>query len=396
MSATSPGAALRAASPLVTEAHDRVRSLYAPDLGRRREELSTPALLLDLAVLEANLRLMEEGMAGSPSTLRAHVKVHKSPHIARLQVEHGAIGVGCATVWEAIVMARAGIDDVFVINEVVGDEKTRALALLAREATVSVAADDPVQVDALSAAAVTAGSTIGVLLDVDEGMHRAGVSSADEALPLARRIADAPGLEFVGLTGYEGHCSLEFDRPTRYDMAATAMSTLTEIAARLADAGLPCRIVSAAGTGTWEVTSRYPGVTEIQPGSYATMDGHHRGLDPRFGWAVTVLATVISRRPDRVVLDAGSKTVGASRGVLRDPPLEVYRFDEEHSIFVADAATPLAVGDVAEILCNYTPFAITTFEAYHVLEADRVVDIWPVLPRGPESRWLLDRLEQGA
>ena len=395
MAATSPGATLRAPGALITEAHDRVRSLYAPDLGRSRPELSTPALLLDLAVLRANLERMARGMIGSPSTLRAHVKVHKSPHIARLQIEHGAIGVGCATVWEAIVMARAGIEDVFVINEIVGDEKTRALALLAREARVSVAVDDAVQIDGLSRAAVRAGSTIGVLIDVDEGMHRAGVSSAEDALPLARQIADAPGLEFVGLTGYEGHCSLEFDKPTRYDMAGVAMSTLTGIAASLAESGLPCRTVSAAGTGTWEVTSRYPGVTEIQPGSYATMDGHHRGLDPRFGWAVTVLATVISRRPDRVVLDAGSKTVGASRGVLKDPPLDVYRFDEEHSIFVADGDTSLAVGDVVEILCNYTPFAITTFEAYHVLEDDRVVDIWPVLPRGPESRWLLDRLERG-
>jgi D-serine deaminase-like pyridoxal phosphate-dependent protein len=312
-----------------------------------------------------------------------------------MQVEYGAIGVGCATVWEAIVMARAGIDDVFVINEVVGREKTRALALLAREAQVKTAADDAIQIEALSRAAVEAGSTIGVFIDVDEGMHRCGVSSVEEALPLARLIAGSPGLEFVGLTGYEGHASLEFDQSKRYEMADEAMATLTTIAAGLADEGLPCRIVSAAGTGTWEVTSRYPGVTEIQPGSYATMDGHHRQLDPRFGWSVTVGATVISRRSDRVVLDAGSKTVGASEGMLREPDLKPYRFDEEHSIFLAGEHSSLAVGDAVEILCNYTPFAISYFEAYHVLEGGRVVDVWPVLPRGPESRWLLDMLERG-
>jgi D-serine deaminase-like pyridoxal phosphate-dependent protein len=174
------------------------------------------------------------------------------------------------------------------------------------------------------------------------------------------------------------------------------MGLLTGIAAHLADNGLPCRIVSAAGTGTWEVTSRYPGVTEIQPGSYATMDGHHRGLDPRFGWAVTVLSSVISRRPDRIVLDAGSKTVGASHGMLRDWDLEKFRFDEEHAIFLADDSCPLGTGDKVEILCNYTPFAISYFEAYHVMKDGRVTDIWPVLPRGPESRWLLDLLERGA
>ena len=386
---------LRDPARLITDAHARVRDLYRPDIGRERNELSTPALLLDLDTLRANLTFMATGMRDVATTLRAHVKVHKSPHIARLQVEHGAIGVGCATVWEAIVMARAGIDDVFVINEVVGNEKTRALALLAREAHVKVSVDDLVQIEQLSRAAVAADSTIAVFIDVDEGMHRCGVTSAAEALPLARRISESAGLEFVGLTGYEGHCSLEFDRPKRVAMAHEAMETLTGISADLAAAGYPCRIVSAAGTGTWEVTSRYPGVTEIQPGSYATMDGHHRGLDPRFGWAVSVLATVISRRRDRIVLDAGSKTVGASHGVLKDHDLEPYRFDEEHSIFNTKPSTSLSTGDTVEILCNYTPFAISYFEAYHVLEGGRVVDVWPVLPRGPESRWLLDMLERG-
>ncbi len=387
---------MREPAALISEATDRVRELYRPALGRSRDEVTTPALLLDLEALRANLAVMQDGMQGVSTRLRAHVKVHKSPHIAQLQVEHGAIGVGCATVWEAIVMARAGIDDVFVINEVVGEEKTRALALLAREAEAKVAVDDTVQIKELSAAAAAAGSTIGVLVDVDEGMHRCGVTSSEEALPLARRIAASPGLRFMGLTGYEGHCSLEFDTARRHAMADQAMATLTGIAADLAADGLPCQIVSAAGTGTWEVTSRHPGVTEIQPGSYATMDGHHRGLDPRFGWAVTVLASVISRRPDRIVTDAGSKTVGASHGVLKGWELEKYRFDEEHSIFLADAQVPLAVGDRVEILCNYTPFAISYFEAYHVLEGGRVVDIWPVMPRGPESRWLLDLLERGA
>ena len=386
---------MRVPTPLITEAHDRVRSLYAPEIGRSRDDLTTPALLLDLDALRANLDFMAAGMHGVSTALRAHVKVHKSPHIARLEVEHGAIGVGCATIWEAIVMARAGIEDVFVINEVVGAEKTRALALLAREARVKTAVDDAVQIDELSRAAVAANSTIGVLIDVDEGMHRCGVASAEEALPLARRIAAAPGLEFLGLTGYEGHCSLEFNQETRYSMAGQAMALLTSVARHLADNGLPCQIVSAAGTGTWQVTSRYPGVTEIQPGSYATMDGHHRGLDPRFGWAVTVLASVISRRSDRIVLDAGSKTVGASQGMLKDWDLEMYRFDEEHSIFVADDSCALKTGDKVEILCNYTPFAIGYFEAYHVMENGQVSDIWPVMPRGPESRWLLDMLERG-
>ncbi|MFN8631838.1 MAG: alanine racemase [Chloroflexota bacterium] len=201
-------------APLVTEAHARVRAMYAPDLGRAKQDLSTPALLLDLDILRANLRFMADHMAGVPTKLRAHVKVHKSPHIARLQIEHGAIGVGCATVWEAIVMARAGIRDVMVINEVVGAERLRALALLAREANVKVAADDIAHVDLLSAAAAAAGTTIGVVVDVDEGMHRCGVNTPEAAIAIAKRVDAAQGLHFAGLTGYEGHCSLEFDEPS--------------------------------------------------------------------------------------------------------------------------------------------------------------------------------------
>jgi D-serine deaminase-like pyridoxal phosphate-dependent protein len=387
--------ALQDPARLVSEAHERLRALYAPNIGRAREELTTPTLLLDLDMLRQNLGFMADHMRGVPTALRAHVKVHKSPHIARLEVEYGAIGVGCATVWEAIVMARAGIRDVFVINEVIEPEKTRALALLAREADVKVAVDDVTQVDQLSRAAAAAKSTIGVLVDVDEGMHRCGVASAEEALTLARRIEASNGLVFRGLTGYEGHCSLEFDETKRHAMCREAMAYFTGMAAYLESHGFPCEIVTAAGTGTWEITSRYPGVTEIQPGSYATMDGHHRGLEPRFGWAVTVLASVISRRSDRIVLDAGSKTVGASHGVLAPDGQKPYRFDEEHSIFTIDATSPRKVGDKVEIRCNYTPFAIGYFDAYHVIENGRVVDVWPVMPRGPESRWLLDMLERG-
>jgi D-serine deaminase-like pyridoxal phosphate-dependent protein len=386
---------LAAPAPLITAAHQRVRGMYPSDIGKTREELTTPSLLLDLDILRANLALMAAGMKGVDTALRGHVKVHKSPHVARLEVEYGAVGVGCATVWEAVVMARAGIRDVFVINEIAEYDKARTMALLAREADAKIAVDDPVQVALLSKAAVEAGSTIGVLVDVDEGMHRCGVASKEEALAVARAIADAPGLRFRGITGYEGHCSLEFDEQKRHAMCREAMAFFTGIGDHLAANGLMPEIVTAAGTGTWEITSRYPGVTEIQPGSYATMDGHHRGLDPRFGWALTVLATVISRRSDRIVLDAGGKTVGASQGVLAPDGQKPFRFDEEHSIFVADESSTRKVGDKAEIRCNYTPNATGYFEAFHVLEGGKVVDIWPVMPRGPESRWLLDMLERG-
>jgi hypothetical protein len=218
----------RSGRNIIEEAHDRVRSIYGSVIGRSREEVLTPALLLDLDILRANLSFMKERMSSMPTKLRAHVKVHKSPHIARMQIEAGAIGVGTATVWEAIVMARTGISDVFVINQLVGPEKTRALALLAREADAKVAVDDKGNVDELSRAAVAAGSTIGVLIEIDTGMRRCGVTDKQEALTLAQRIAGLPGLRFLGLTGYEGHCTLEQEREKRQRMAREAMDCLRQ------------------------------------------------------------------------------------------------------------------------------------------------------------------------
>jgi D-serine deaminase-like pyridoxal phosphate-dependent protein len=380
---------------IIDEAHDRVRSIYGSAIGKMPDAVVTPALLLHLDILRKNLSIIEKRMRTLSTKLRAHVKVHKSPHIARMQVEAGAIGVGTATIWEAIVMARAGISDVFVINQIAEKEKIRALALLAREADAKVAVDDPLNVDELSAAAVAAGSTIGVLVEIDTGMQRCGVTDEKEALDLARRIIDSGGLRFSGLTGYEGHCSLTLERTKRYKLEKEAMDFFLGIADFLAENGFHCDILSAAGTGTWEITALTPGITEIQPGSYATMDGYHRQLEPRFEQATTVLSTCISRRPDRIVIDAGKKTVGGTEATIKGYDYPIFRTDEEHGNYTIDRACPIKLGDKVELLCNYTPFAVSYFDAYHVIEGGRIVDIWPVIPRGPESRWLLDMLETG-
>ena len=376
-------------SDIVGQARDRAHAIYGSMIGRPRNELITPSLILDLEVVRGNLAFMAERMRKLPASLRAHIKVHKSPDIARMQMGAGAVGVGTATIWEGIVMARAGIEDVFVINEVVGHEKVKAAALLSREIPLKVAADDSSNVIALAEAAKSAGSVIGCVIEVDTGMHRCGVASAEEALQLARQISQSPNLRLDGVTGYEGHCSLEFDKVKRERMAKEAMDYFVGIADFLRRNGFACRIVSAAGTGTWELTASHPGVTEIQPGSYATMDGYHAGLEPRFKQATTVLATVISRRPNWIVTDAGKKTVGANQAVLKDYSYPIIRYDEEHGIFKIDASCPLKVGETVELYAGYTPFAVNYFDVYHVVEAGKVVDIWPIIPRGPEHGGLL-------
>ena len=369
---------------VLQEAHERVRDAYGGAIGRHRHEVVTPALLLDLPAARRNIEKMGERMRGLPAGLRPHIKVHKSPELARMQVDAGAIGVSTATVWEAMVMVRSGLDGVFVVNTVAGPDKLAALAELAREADVMVAVDDAANAAEIAAAARAAGSTLGVLVELDTGMDRAGVDSAEAALGLAERVAELDGLRLRGLTGYEGHCSLTPERELRHERQRTAMSFLVETAETLRAAGLASPIVSAGGTATWEWTASYPGVTESQAGSYVLMDNFHGTMVGDFEHAATVLTTVISRPPNRVIVDAGNKSMGApALATIVGHDLPSFRFDEEHGIFEATPGAGLRVGDVVELVPGYAPGTVNWYDAYHVIDDDEVVDIWPVVPRGP-------------
>jgi D-serine deaminase-like pyridoxal phosphate-dependent protein len=375
---------------LLREAHDRVRHDYGAAIGRHRDDVVTPALVLDLPAAGRNITKMAQRLQAMPAELRPHIKVHKSPQLARMQVDAGAIGVSTATVWEAIVMVRSGIDSVFVVNTIAGRDKIGALAALARHGEVMIAVDEPRNAAEIAAAAAAAGSTLGVLIEVDTGMDRAGVDTHEEAVALAQRIEHLHGLRLLGVTGYEGHCALTPERELRHQRQQAAMKFLVEVADAIRAAGLPCPIVSAGGTAIWDWTASYEGVTEIQAGSYVMMDHFHGAMVDDFGQAVTVLATVVSRRPDRVILDAGNKSMGApALATIRGHDLPVMRFDEEHGIFVATPGSGLQVGDVVELVPGYAPATVNWYDAYHVVEDERVVDIWPVIPRGPGHGGLL-------
>jgi D-serine deaminase-like pyridoxal phosphate-dependent protein len=395
---------MRDPAPIITEAHNRVRELYGSAIGSDRHDVVTPALVIDRGILVENLSYMESRLPELHARLRGHVKNHKSPHVARLQLEHGAFGICAATIWEAIVMVRAGADDVLIANQLVDPAKRRAAALLAREANVIVNVDDAGDAEALSAAAVAAGSTLGTLVEVDTGMHRAGVESPDEALAVARRVQELPGLRMDGLSGYEGHCSLELDADERHRKQAVAMRYFVEVADHLESNGIPCPVLSAAGTATAFWTGADPRITELQLGSYAAMDDYHYLMEPRFKKATSAVVTVISRRKDRLVVNLGKKTFGAADvgslpaypRIVGNEGLVPYRFDEEHATYEADATCSLKVGDVVDFHLGYTPFAVNYFDAYHVIENDTVVDIWPILPRGPLHGGLLNLLEDEA
>jgi D-serine deaminase-like pyridoxal phosphate-dependent protein len=372
------------------DAHHRVRRAYGAAIGCHRDDLITPALILDLPAAQRNIVKMADRVSTMTAELRPHIKVHKSPELARMQVAAGAIGISTATVWEAIVMVGAGFDGIFVVNTVAGREKIAALAALARDAEVMVAVDDVDNAAEIATAAHAAGSTVGVLIEVDTGMDRAGVDTLEEGVTLARRLSGMQSVELRGVTGYEGHCSLTPERELRHQRQRTAMGFLVEVAGAISAAGLPCPIVSAGGTATWDWSAMYPGVTEIQAGTYVLMDELHGSMVGEFEYPLTVLATVISRRPDRVIVDAGNKSIGAPElARIKGHDLPVLRFDEEHGIFVAGPDGALKVGDVVELLPGYSASTVNWYDAFHVVQDEKVVDIWPVVPRGPGHRGLL-------
>jgi D-serine deaminase-like pyridoxal phosphate-dependent protein len=370
---------------ILRAAYDSVRSDYAAAIGQRREELITPALVLDIDAAQRNIDHMASELKQlGAATIRPHYKTHKSPDLARRQLAAGAAGLSMATVWEAAILAAAGMDDLFVVNTVAHPAKLRVLAELAIQHRVLVAVDEAENAAALSAAAVTAGSTLGIMVEVDTGMDRCGVDDAAACLTLARRVTDLPGLRFEGITGYEGHCSTTPDHDLRLERQRTAMSFFTGVAGRLEADGLPCPIRSAGGIATWNWTAAYPGLTEIQAGTYVVMDNFHGRMVPGFEHSLTIAATVISRQSGKVIVDAGSKSVADPADVtMAGHDYPVLRFDEEHGIFDAAGGSPLRVGDQVALVPGYSPSTVNAYDAYHVIQRDVVVDIWPIIPRGP-------------
>ncbi len=358
---------------------------YRAAIGRSRNELITPALILDLDVARRNIATMAEYMRTVHAKLRPHIKVHKSPELARMQMEAGeSIGLTTATVWEAVVMVRGGIGDILIANEVVGGEKIKALAELARDGRISVAIDDARNAEELSAAALKAGSMLGVLIDLDVGMERCGVRNKEEALRLAEQVSKLRGLRLEGMMGYEGHCMLEPDPELRVQKAHAAMDKLMEAVDYLARAGFESKVISGGGTGTYNITGAHPRLTELQAGSYVVMDAFHAQLVPGFPVALTVLATVISRQGNRAVLDSGRKTVGSELGLprLKDVPATTASIAEEHLLVDVEPGYPLRVGDRVEVISGYGPTTVNLHDVYYVVEKDVVTDVWPVRTRG--------------
>jgi D-serine deaminase-like pyridoxal phosphate-dependent protein len=358
-------------------------------IGGPASAVPTPALLVEIAVVRDNIAEMGRRMDTVPAALRPHAKIHKSPEFGRMQMDAGAIGLTTATVWEASAMVAAGLTDILVCNQVVGAVKAAEMARLAGLAEVIVLVESDVNTDELSDAAGAAGTEIGVLVELDVGLHRSGVRSVEDAVALAQRVERTAGLKLLGPFGYEGHCMLEPDRELRVQKAQAANAELIALADEFDRLGLPTEIVAAGGLGTWDITGANPRITEIHAGSYIFMDAFHRALVPGFDPALTVLSTVISRTGDMAVVDCGRKAIGidravpelvGSRGEVRFEHGEHF-IHEEHTALMLEHEPELTVGSTVRLMPGYAPTTVNLYDCYFVVEDDVVSDVWPVCGR---------------
>jgi len=355
-------------------------------VGQAVQDLDTPALLLHRPSMETNLRRMAEFFRDRPAKLRPHFKNHKCTRLARRQLEAGsAVGLTCAKLGEAEVLIEAGFDDVLIANQVVGTRKVARLAELAGQITLRVAVDHADQVDSISAAAVGAGTTVGLLVEVDIGMGRCGTPPGEPALTLVRQVLERPGVRFDGLQAFEGHLVYVADTEERRQRTLEGMQRVLDTRRLIERAGIKVDRISGGSSSTYQWTGTLEGIDEIQAGTYVTMDCAYRRVAPEFEQALSVLTRVISRpRAGAAVLDVGVKGVGHEFGLpeIKDhPEIEIPFFGAEEHCVITN--TPdWKVGQCVEIIPSHACTTCNLYRHFYLHDQGRVVDVWPIEASG--------------
>jgi D-serine deaminase-like pyridoxal phosphate-dependent protein len=353
-------------------------------IGEPLDALDTPVLLLDLDVIDANLQRMFDAGKARGVNVRTHFKSLKCGGLAKYIQARGGNTFLCAKLNEAEVLADAGITDILIANQVVSPLKMQRLANLAKRVKLSVCVDHADNIDQLSRAMQAGGATLGVLVEIDIGMARCGVPPGEAAVPLAQRIAKSPGLRFEGLQGYDGHLQLIVDVNERRAKCLQGMEQLIGTRRFIEQAGIPVNVVTGAGTGTWEFVAGYPGVTEIQPGSFVLMDCVYQGVRPEFGCSLSILAMVMSVQPKWYNLDAGSKAISKDFGmpIIKGKPEETLtRLSEEHAK-VECYPVPVKVGDRREVLPAHCCATMNLHRQAIAVRKGRVEAVWPIEASG--------------
>ena len=345
--------------------------------------LSTPALVLDVNILKANAEAMEKILAGTSMKLRPHYKSHKCAALARWQVNSGAVGMTCAKLSEAEDLCDIGVEDILIANQIVDPAKIRRAADLAGNCRLTVCVDSMENVDALSAAAVSAGNTVHCFVEFEIGMERCGVAAKEDVLALAKRIIASENLEFDGIQAYAGHISHVEDRQEREAMTAANYEKLRELLSYLQANGVAVKTVSGGSTGTAQIKAMEGLYTELQAGSYLFMDGVYRNLDLPFQNALFLLTTVVSQKEDLTVLDAGVKTCGVDQGmpVPCEGTVRQIVASEEH-FQLHGYSRQKTVGEKMLLIPGHCCSTVNLHDKIYLVDGDTVIDRIAVTARG--------------
>ena len=361
-----------------------------------RRSLNTPALVLDLDMLERNIAEMANFAKANNVRLRPHSKTHKSADIARRQMAAGALGVCCAKLGEAEALAEEGIESMHITSGVVTPQGiARLVALNGKVKDLMVVVDHPTNADALAAAAEKAGKPLTVIVDIDPGMHRTGVASPDAVVELVKKVVGHKSLKYAGVQFYCGRHQHIIDFKERKAEIEERTVYLKGIIDQLAAAGLKPGIVTGSGTGTHYIDAKLGVFTELQVGSYVFMDHDYnvcdlRGLDkPTFEQALQIDARVISANtPGMATIDAGLKAMATEKGppmiLSGAAPGATTRFtgDEYTAVIAPEGQAAPALAEQVILTPPHCDPTVNLYDTYHVVQGDTLRDLWPVAARG--------------
>ena len=364
-----------------------------PDGRMSVDDLDTPVLLIDSGRLERNIAAMGALAAETGIAYRPHSKTHKTPIIASMQLEAGAVGICCAKLGEAEIMAAAGIPDILITSEIVGRNKMVRLLQVAQSSKITVVADNDDNLSDLAVAAQTSGRPLDLLIEVDIGQGRCGVPPGPEAARLAGLISDNRWLRFRGLQGYQGLIQMTPEFAEREGQTRLGLEKLQETADHIRRAGIAIEVLTGGGSGTSVIDAALGGYNELQPGSYVFMDSRYakigwRGNQPvPFENSLTVLSTVISRPAvDRAIVDMGYKSASSDGG----PPVAVgfesatftFAGDEHGQLHFPGGMCPLALGDKVSFIPSHCDTTVNLYDRYIVTSDGYVEDVWDIAARG--------------
>ena len=358
--------------------------------------VDTPALLIDLDIVGRNLKRMQQKADNFGAALRPHIKTHKIPELAHLQMQLGAIGITAAKISEAEVMAMAGIKNIFIANQVVSKEKLNRLAVLSKKVSISVGLDSVAAAARLSDVFAASGLTIQYLIEINSGLNRCGVLPGKEAVELFQTVDNIPSLRFKGIFTHAGQVYGADSLSEVKEISRQESKLMAETAQAFAAVGTFPEIVSVGSTPTMKVWQGHQGVNEIRPGNYIFHDALQMSLGAATlqECALSILATVISRpAPERAVIDAGSKVFSSDRGahgkemasgfgLVLGKKANLARLSEEHGIMTLDPKEDLDIGDKVRLIPNHACSVMNLFDRAYGLRDGKVVEQFKIAARG--------------